>query len=192
MKQIEWENSLLEKLKPLGDEERFKIAEYYREIYADKLEAGEVPDLVLAEFGEPEECARKILLEAKKDEDNVCAVEEKKGKQKWTPSILVGMSFLTLLLILPLAGCAVAVIAVFGACCITGGALVLGGGIYAVVALFFGSYGMEAGGIMMHCGMGIASVGIGFLMCVGFYYATKYTIIACVKALRWVYGRGEV
>ncbi len=191
MRQIEWESRLLEKLKPLGDDERFTIVEYYREMFADRVEAGATPDAVLEEFGEPEECARKILQEAGKDEDSAGVVGKKTRKQKWTPSIIVGMSFLTLLLILPLAGGAVSVIAVLGACCITGGALVLGGGIYAVASLFFGLFGMEVGGIMMHCGMGIAAVGIGFLMCVGFYFATKYTVIACVKALRWVYGRGE-
>lgn len=207
MKQVEWESILLQHLKPLGDEERFQIAEYYREIYADKLEMGATPDAVLAEFGNPEECAQKILQEAGKDVETVDVEESKlvtplvettaekpvvqKSRRKWTPSITTGMVFLTLLVILPLAGSAVGVIASFAACAIAGGATSLAGGIYAVCSLFFGGLGMETSGIFAHFGMGLAAIGVGFLMCVGFYYATKYTAIACWKALRWIYNGGD-
>lgn len=209
MKQIEWENILLKNLTSLGDEERFKIAEYYREMYADKLEAGVTSDEILAEFGSPEECAQKILQEAGKDgeETKADAVEEtekveatavtpkqsvlKKSIQKWTPSMIVGMAFLTLLVILPLAGGAVGVMAAFAAVCVSGSAMALAGGVYSIASLFFGAIGMNTGSVLAHCGMGIAAVGVGFLLCVGFYYATKYTVIACWKALRWIYKRGE-
>ena len=206
MKQIEWESILLENLKPLADEERFKIAEYYREMYADKLEMGASSDEILAEFGSPQECAQKILQEADKDVENqeteeieidppVAAAVEKpavqKTKAKWTPSTIVGMAFLTLLVILPLAAVALGVIAAFAAVCIGGGAAVLTGGIYSVCSLFFGIFGMEFGGIFANFGLGLASIGVGFLLCVAFYYITKYTVIACYKALRWVYKRGE-
>ena len=209
MKQIEWENILLKNLTPLGDEERFKIAEYYREMYADKLEAGATSDEILAEFGSPEECAQKILLEAGKDEeereaDALGKVEtaipstvmpepsaQKKSIQKWTPSMIVGMAFLTLLIILPLAGGALGVLAVFASVCVSGGAMAFAGGIYSIASLFFSSIGMSTGAVLAHCGMGIAAVGVGFLLCVGFYYATKYTAIACWKALLWIYKRGE-
>lgn len=207
MKQIEWESTLLENLKPLGDEERFQIVEYYREIYADKLEAGVTSDEILAEFGSPEECAQKILQEAGKENVDKGAegvevvhspITEKlkklvvqKNKAKWTPSMIVGMTLLTLFIILPLAGGALGVIAAFAGSCIGGGAMVLGGGVYAVCSLFFGLFGMETGGVLAHFGMSLAAIGVGFLMCVVFYYATKYLAIACYKALLWIYKRGD-
>ena len=207
MKQIEWENILLEKLKPLADEERFKIAEYYREMYADKLETGVSPEEILEEFGSPQECAQKILQEEGKEGESaqteeketaapsVETVAEKpvaqKKKQKWTPAMIMGMTFLTLLVILPLTAVALGVILSFAAGCIGGGAVVLAGGIYSLASLFFGIFGMETGGVFASFGLGVAFIGVGFLLCVGFYYATKYTVIACCKGLLWVYKRGE-
>ena len=207
MTQIEWENILLQSLSTLAPNEQNEIAAYYREIYGDKLDAGLTPDEILTEFGSPQECAQRILQEAGKigetdmvtptkevDNPSAAAVEKsvaEKKKAKWTPSMIVGMAFLTLLLILPLAGAAVGVIAVFAACSISGGATFLAGGIYSVFALFFGIFGMELGGILANVGLGVAAIGVGFLLCVGFYYATKYTAIACWKALCWVYKRGE-
>jgi uncharacterized membrane protein len=204
MKQVEWESILLENLKPLADEERFKIAEYYREMYADKLEMGASPEEILEEFGSPQECARKILQEEGRESEGVQADEKEmtpidvaekpvrqKKRQKWTPAMIVGMSFLTLLVILPLAGAALGVIAAFAAGCISGGASVVAGVIYSIASLFFGIFGMETGGVFANFGLGLAAIGVGFLLCVGFYYATKYTMIACYKALLWVYKRGE-
>ena len=63
MTQVEWEKIFLDNLAAIPEAERFKMAEYYREIYGDKLEAGQTPDEVLAEFGDPKECAKRILKE---------------------------------------------------------------------------------------------------------------------------------
>ena len=115
MTQIEWENILLQSLSALAPNEQNEIAAYYREIYGDKLEAGLTPDEILTEFGSPQECAQRILQEAGKngetdmvtptkkvDNPSAAAVEKsvaEKKKAKWTPSMIVGMAFLTLLLI---------------------------------------------------------------------------------------------
>ena len=122
MTQVEWEKIFLENLTTIPDAERFKMAEYYREIYGDKLEAGQTPDEILAEFGDPKECAIRILKENESELETPQGIQEetkqepKQEKQPlimkdeveepdeekdgyWTPSVLVGMALLTVLLI---------------------------------------------------------------------------------------------
>lgn len=202
MTQIEWENIFLENLKPLKAEERYQIAEYYREIYGDKLEAGLSSDEILAEFGSPQECAQKILSEgggetlvaAKKENETEQADQKQaraKNKTAWTPAMITGMVFLTLLLILPLAVVALGVAVVFAAGCIGGGAMTIGGAVYVVASPFMALSGVGFGAIVAHIGLGLAVIGLGALLFVGFYYLEKYVVLGCYKALRWIYKRGE-
>ena len=61
MKRTEWEKQLLKNLKALPKTERERIAEYYREMYNDKLDAGFSPEEILREFGDPAQCAEKNI-----------------------------------------------------------------------------------------------------------------------------------
>lgn len=63
MNKREWERRFLKGLKPLAGKERNEALEYYREIYGDKIDTGFSEEDILREFGEPEDCARKILEE---------------------------------------------------------------------------------------------------------------------------------
>ena len=59
----EWESALMQALKGLPTAECIKITSYYREIYGDKLDAGITEEEIVAEFGDPVACAKKIMLE---------------------------------------------------------------------------------------------------------------------------------
>ena len=211
MTQVEWEKIFLDNLAAIPEAERFKMAEYYREIYGDKLEAGQTPDEVLAEFGDPQECAKRILKENEnvteeilqeskplpepKMKKEIAQVEAKQSVTKkrgyWTPATIVGMVFLTLLLIAPISSGVVAVIAALGAMVLVGGVLVLAGCLYVVIAPFMGITGASFGAIVAHMGMGFALCGAGILVGIAFWFAVKYAVIGCWKALVWIYRRGN-
>ena len=211
MTQVEWEKKFLDSLERLPEAERYRIAEYYREMYGDKLESGQTPDEVLAEFGNPKECAKRILQENEsvtevsqqeseslpepKMEREIAQVEVKQPVAKkrgyWTPATIVGMVFLTLLLIAPISSGVVAVIAALGAMVLVGGVLVLAGCLYVILAPFMCFTGASVWAIIAHMGMGFALCGAGILVGIAFWFAVKYAVIGCWKALLWVYKRGK-
>ena len=59
-----WEKELVERLDILPQNEKDEIISYYREIYSDKLDAGESESKIVSTFGEPALCAAKILIES--------------------------------------------------------------------------------------------------------------------------------
>lgn len=208
----EWEKRFFKGLTSLSDDERLEIVAYYREMYGDKLEAGISEAEILAEFGEPELCARKILEEGTEttvsDKENETPQKEvdaplpppivseapsapKKedvnaAQSGESVASVVGMVVLTLLLILPLAIVALAVIISFGAACVSGGVAALAGLVY----IFFLPFaGLTGAGVVANIGIGIATIGVGILLFVGFWYLTKYTAIGTYKVLVSIYGR---
>lgn len=76
MNKREWERRFLKELQPLAGKERNEALEYYREIYGDKIDAGFSEEEILREFGNPEDCARKIL------EENGLSVNEKNKRSR--------------------------------------------------------------------------------------------------------------
>ena len=48
-----WEKELVERLDILPKNEKEEIISYYREIYGDKLDAGESESKIVSAFGEP-------------------------------------------------------------------------------------------------------------------------------------------
>ncbi|MBQ8429843.1 MAG: DUF1700 domain-containing protein [Clostridia bacterium] len=207
MKQIEWEKKFLDGLESLPEAERYKIAEYYREMYGDKLEAGQSSDDILAEFGDPKECAERILQENENTDEEVALESERekevvshqkeevmsveKKERYWTPATIVGMAFLTLLLIIPLASGALSVITALGSLALAGVIVALAGVVYVIIAPFMGLSGVAFSGIIAHLGMGFLCCGLGILLCIGFFFVTKYAILGCWKALVWIYKRGR-
>lgn len=212
MTQVEWEKIFLESLTTIPDAERFKMAEYYREIYGDKLEAGQTPDEILAEFGDPKECAIRILKENESELETPQGIQEetkqepKQEKQPlimkdeveepdeekdgyWTPSVLVGMALLTVLLIVPLVSAALGILTALLSIVLAGGIVAFAGVVYVIIAPFMAIGGAGGFVIIAHLGIGFVCCGVGILLFIGGYYAVKYFAIGCWKALTWVYAR---
>ncbi|MBQ8658608.1 MAG: DUF1700 domain-containing protein [Clostridia bacterium] len=180
-----WDKLFLKALSSLPHHERKKMLAYYDEIFSDKLESGSSEAEILAQFGAPEECARRILNE------QYDGVPEPKTLKRFSVGELVGLGFLTLLLIIPLASVAVAVLAVFGACCLSGGVFAVGGVLFSLLSPFF-TAGMSAAGVIAQIGSGIALSGVGALLFVGFFFLTKYLAVGVWKAFKFIYVRRVV
>jgi uncharacterized membrane protein len=176
----EWEKKLSKYLKPLVQEERFAAVEYYREMYGDKLEAGLSCEEILEEFGSPQACAERIL-----GENGLSLPQKTKNSVGWW----VGISFLTLILILPLYASLFSIVISFGAVAFSGGASALAGGIYVVASPFLAIEGMSFWGVIAHMGMGFVALGVGLLLMIGFAYLTKYLYKWTMKSLGFIYKR---
>ena len=176
----EWEKKLSKYLKPLAQEERLSAVEYYREMYGDKLESGIPTEEILKEFGSPQACAERIL-----NENGLSLPQKTESSVGWW----VGMSFLTLILVLPLYASLFSIVISFGAVAFSGGASALAGGLYVVASPFLAIGGMRFWGVIAHMGMGFAALGVGLLLMIGFAYATKYVYKWTVKSLVFIYKR---
>lgn len=179
-----WEKQLIQQLKPLPKEERKKILDYYKEIYGDKLEEGVSESEILAEFGSPEECAARILAEEGIEWETV----ERKTGNGASVAELVGLFFLSLILILPLAITAAALIISFAAVSIAGIAVSVAGIFYALLSHFFMT-SSSGTAIFINVIIGLVLVGVGLVLFVGFYLSSKYLAIGSAKALTWIYTR---
>ena len=181
----EWEKRLQRSLGRLPKEEKNKILEYYREIYGDRLESGADNDAILSEFGIPEICAARILSEEYTDQAFYPSTSPQPVSSAGKTALYItGMSFLTLLLILPLTCAALGVVVSFGAVSISGAVVALGGFVLTLCA--FAPTGLP---LWACIGTGLAMIGVGCLLFVGFWLLTKYTAIGCVKLLKLIYVR---
>ena len=179
----EWEKKLKKHLKKLPKQEQTEIISYYREMYGDKLDAGHTNAEILHEFGLPEDCAARILAEEHPEEINLHA--SKKTNNGPSVAYIVGMIFFTLIIILPLSIAALGVIISFGAASLSGCVASLMG-IVIILWSPFQFTGVAA--IMAGVSIGIIAIGIGMILFVTFWLATKYIAIGTVKALRMIYG----
>ena len=177
-----WEKRLLSKLRPLQRAERKKILDYYREMYGDKAEAGFSEAEILAEFGSPEKCAARILAE-----ENTQPTLQKRERRKLSPAEIVGMFFLSLILILPLALTAFALIVTFFALTVSGVAVAIAGGVYAIGAPLLSIGSLSAAGCFAHLGVGLTLCGVGCLLFVAFEPLGKHLAIGTGKALKFLY-----
>ena len=142
----------------------------------------------MKEFGDPETCAQKILSE---ENGEVFAETKQKTVQTgYSVGAIVGLACMTILLIIPLYAVLVAVVAAFASGVAAGVAFVIGGGAYTLVSPFFyGINGAPVGGVIANMGCGIAMAGVGLLLFVGFYFATKYTATFSIKLFKAIYFR---
>lgn len=189
MTKKEWERIFLKCLKPLSQEERQKALEYYREMYGDKAESGLSESEILSNFGAPEACAMRVLLENfPENKATMYALKERFSKHSLGE--LIGLIFLSVMLILPIAAVFACVIVAFGissfACAIVAVATALASLIFPIYAV---GAGASAGGAWMYLGMGLAGTGVCILLAIGFYFTTKYCGIALIKALQYIYRR---
>lgn len=182
MTEKHWEKQLTRHLSTLPKNERKQVVDYYREMYGDKREAGFSETEILAEFGAPEECAARILAG-----ENAQSAPQKQTKRRVSPAAIVGMIFATLILIVPLAATAFALIASFFAISVSGAVVAIAGAIYAFGSPIFCFGSLSAAGVVAHFSIGIASCGVGCLLFVAFKPLTKYLAIGTGKALKTLY-----
>lgn len=192
MKKKVWERRFLKTLKPLSKEERYSALSYYQELYDDKAETGIPEEEILREFGEPERCAYRILLGEENTEKATppSAADLPKMRQMRTYSVaeIIGLVFVGLILLLPLAIVALALVISFGAVCVSGLAVAIAGVVYVISSpfLFLASGGTV---IVANVAIGITAIGVGLLLFVGFYYATKWVAIAAYKGFSFIGNR---
>ena len=186
MKYKRWERRLLKGLGALPKAERARIAEYYREMYAEMTGGGRSEESVLAEFGSPEKCAEQVLREEKTIPKRRVKGVEPAANKTHSAAEVAGLILFTLFIGLPLGIVAVGILITFGALCLSGGALGIAGLIFAAYYPFVGTTATE---IAAGVGVGIGASGAGLLLLVGFFYATKGLAIALGKTVKAVYGR---
>ncbi len=185
----EWEQRFLKTLKPLTSEERERLAEYYREMYEEKLSEGKSEDVILEEFGSPESSAYRILAEnSEQKESEEVILEYPKSDYTLRDKSLeyIGIIILSLLLIIPIASVMLGVIISLGAVAISGVAVSVAG-VVGILALPF----VGAQNVVAMLGFLIASIGVGLLLFIAFYYLTKYTSIFTYKCLKAIYKRSK-
>ena len=187
----DWEKELIKHLTPLSKEEKKQIIDYYREIYGDKIDAGYTGEEVLEEFGAPEECAKKILADEGKTPIVKATLQQIKDKvTAHSAADITGLVFFTLFVGIPVFAALFSIVASFGAVAISGVATSLAGGLFTIGSPFYyGYHGLGFGGIVAHMGIGIAAIGIGILLAIAFYFATKYMAIATIKFFKICYFR---
>ena len=187
----EWEIEFVNALHTLPIKERAQIAEYYQEIYGDKLESGLTEEAILAEFGDPQACAQKILTEnlEKNDEPLPQKPEVQPVQKQRSIATKVGMvfgtGFLSLIITLPLVAVAFSLVTAFGACSLSFAVSAICGPIYSALAVCIGDF--SASGTVCHVGAGLCCCGVSALLAVGFFFATKYTALGSWKALKFFY-----
>ena len=183
-----WERKLKKGIKKLPKEERGRVVEYYREMYEDMKSGGRAEDSVLFEFGSPEKCAEQALSEQtpiRKKEGRIKGEKAGNGG-KYSVAGFIGLVFFSLLVAFPLLIVAIAVLISFGAVSIAGGVAGIAGVVLAVYVPFSG---ISAAFVMSGVGVCIAAAGVGCLLFVAFFYATKGMAIGIVKALKAIYVR---
>ena len=195
----QWEFELKILLKGTPKEELTQITDYYSELYNEKKEAG-LSDLeILSEFGTPEECADRIAEESATEKasdgeekssggENLSAAFEK--IKAWLKRInfksAFGLICLYVLVIIPSAIAALATVS------IAGGALVIGGlglSVYSIIALATGG-GFASSAALF--GTSVASIGIGLIAAITFFFITRYAAFATLKLAKRVIAKKEV
>lgn len=185
MTRKQWEKQLKKHLSSLPKGEREKIADYYREIYDDRADAGFAEEEILREFGSPAAAAQRLT-------DEAALPPKKRGAfgrfcLAVLPFLLVGLpAFLCLL-----------ALAVCGAALFLCGFAVIGAGIFDFIYFIvqmcvFGATGAYAA----HLGIGLAAAGIGFLLTPPFLYLTKKLFLFSGKIFtltgRYIRGKRQV
>lgn len=206
-----WEKQLLGYLKSQPETEKKQIVDYYREMYNDKVERGLSPDQVLSEFGDPKNCAAKILMEPAVEEEAPEAPSKDKPKKKNSPRInvdelitkgkdtfkrfsvgsVVGWFFITVLLLIPLGAVAISVVATFGALAVSGFAMIFGGVVGTIASPFGLFFGWSGALTLSAAGACVALAGVGAILAVVFSLLTKYSAIGLYKSVVYLTKRRD-
>ena len=199
----EWKKALRAALDDMPDDEVDSALDYYKEMFADMSELGRSERDILTEFGTPSDCADKIRREcgdqseanAEKTSDtphnvsNSGGKSEKMRKRRFSVGEAIGVFFFSLIIMLPLLAAAIGVVAAFGACAFSGATVALGGALLCAASPAVLLLGYGTGELILVLGGGITMIGIGGLIAVGFFLATKYTAKGTLAFLRLIYRR---
>lgn len=209
MTYVQWESEFQKCIGSLPQKEKDEIIGYYREIYADKREAGLTDDEIIKNFGEPMLAAAKILMENSSEEVDTqeaavdeSPAEEKKtedsprptspaprSSRKITVASVVGWFFLLILFIIPLAAVLFSAFASVAAVTVSGLAMAVSGVILAVASPFAFFLGYTGLAVLATLGAALTLVGVGIILFEIFYVITKYFAFACIKLVRYFLKR---
>ena len=96
---------------------------------------------------------------------------------------------MTTLVVIPFASVIISVIASFGACAITGAALIIAGILGTVASPFTLILGYTGWGVLGVAGTCIGCAGAGAIIFTVFYPITKYCTISSLKLAKYAIGR---
>ena len=192
----EWEKQFKKALKGISTQEKQTALEYYRELYGDKIDAGCSPEDAVAQFGNPVDCAQNIIAEnapANKKDNSATIVPKQKNKvSTHSVSIIIGMVFLTLLLVIPVFAILLAVVASFGASAIVCAVCAVASLLLVIIyPVYLAVYGAAWGAIVANIGMCLAAAGVCTVLAIALFFATKYMVIWSIKLFKRIYFKGD-
>ncbi len=185
----EWKKILRRELDDLPDDEVDSAIDYYKEMYADMAEAGRREEDILSEFGDPYECADKIRRERGFGERRAREDKPKKERRRFSLGEAVGTALFSLLIFLPIAATGLGIIATFIALAISGAAVAFAGVVGAVASPALLLFGLGGGTVLMSLGACVCLFGVGILLTVGFWLATKYSLKGALTLTTLIYRR---
>ncbi len=209
MTYVQWESEFEKCIGSLPKNEKDEIIGYYREIYADKREAGLSDEEIIKNFGEPMLAAAKILMEnstEEKDSKGAEAAEPSaeankseapakfkiptpRFRGKITVASVVGWFFLIVLFAIPLAAVLISAFAALAALTASGLAIAVSGAALTVASPFAFFLGYTVPGVFATLGCALAMVGIGIILFEIFYVITKYFAFAFIRLFRYFLKR---
>ena len=156
MKAKQWLKTFQRALALLPRAERERAADYYAELFADRMEAGEEEESIARELGDPSAAARAVLSESGAGEAAPAA--RKAGRPGWQKALLAcGIGIPAVIAIIAL-GCIAVALATSGVLLILAG---LGGTGSAFLLIAFEGF---SGGLLALGGIMLAAAGVGCML----------------------------
>lgn len=156
MKAKQWLKTFQRALALLPRAERERAADYYAELFADRMEAGEEEESIARELGDPAAAARAVLSESGAGETVPTA--RKAGRPGWQKALLAcGIGIPAVIAIIAL-GCIAVALATSGALLILAG---LGGTGSALLLIAFEGF---SGGLLAMGGIMLAAAGVSCML----------------------------
>ena len=193
-----WLELFEDAIKKLPKAERNKVLMFYREMIEDKIEGGKSEDGVIAELGNPNDVAQKILEEngikhedkdiIKASSKEIKSIKPKKGGiPLWVAClsgivvvpVAIGLIATWLALIVSFWAVFVSLVVASFACCIA----IFAGIVMAISGVVGSGYALVGGAI--------AGTGVTMLLAVGFYWLCIYMSKATAWFFRKKKKRGE-
>lgn len=171
MTENQWIGQFKRQLSPLPAKEREQAAAYYRELFADRKEAGAEEEAVAAELGSPQEAAQKVLEES--------GVQAKTSSPARTVGGVLLMIFASIPAAIVLAALGAAGIGLLtaGVACAAAGLLMA---VYSFVLMAMEGF---AGGLLAQAGIGLGLAAVGLLLLPAFWAAAKGLFYLCKKVI---------
>ena len=156
MKAKQWLKTFQRALALLPRAERERAADYYAELFADRMEAGEEEESIARELGDPAAAARAVLSESGAGEAAPAA--RKAGRPGWQKALLAcGIGIPAVIAIIAL-GCIAVALATSGVLLILAG---LGSTGSAFMLIAFEGF---SGGLLALGGIMLAAAGVGCML----------------------------